>query len=702
MAETQKKVAFRNISGRFYFFPELGENLPDGKGKKGKRVMPNDKAKYFFTEEEATSCKHLKDLILGGQIVPWDSFPPAPSDERQASAQNQDRTPTSPQSQFQFQTAGRQDRTGPYAIEPEQGKRLPPTRQPEPQMELPQRTFSTFTTPPPKGSVVLQNISGRNFFINDLGDPIKNRDGKIIGKKGKKIPSDPNVLHYFTDKDIEDSTFLKNLMDGGFLVSPNFEDQGIEAAEEPSQTVAPFGNGFDNNVNEEKSSVFGQMASNFSKTSIKSPNNEVFEKPTYEDPEPVVASFGNLHKTAEQIEESSVEVSESETIDSPPEEHIDQTEVWWTGPAADAGGYGKMNREILHGLYLRKDLKIHHEPFNVPDQRAKLKASESLANMMETEVADDAHSVYAIMPPKFFNRRGKKILYTMMECNEVPPSFLERCERADELWLPSKHNMGIFEEANISIPTYHIPLGVDIERYKPIEIENKNENKFNLQLNSFVFVSVFGWSHRKGKDALFKAFLEEFTGDDDVSLLLVSREWGSAKNAESIQNEIREYIKAYCKNTENIPHIAHVPQAVPEEDMPLLYNLGDAFVLPTRGEGFGLPGLEAGACGLPVIMTRCGGQLDYLDNDNSYLLDIEGYVNNTPEIKDIQKISSYYEDMPFAKVGDKTVSELKEAMRDVINNNSKAKEKADLLRKNIEENFTWDQAVEKCYERLKA
>ena len=42
---------------------------------------------------------------------------------------------------------------------------------------------------------------------------------------------------------------------------------------------------------------------------------------------------------------------------------------------------------------------------------------------------------------------------------------------------------------------------------------------------------------------------------------------------------------------------------VPDEDLTVLYQEAEAFVFPTLSEGFGLPGLEAMACGLPVVCS---------------------------------------------------------------------------------------------------
>jgi glycosyltransferase involved in cell wall biosynthesis len=63
-----------------------------------------------------------------------------------------------------------------------------------------------------------------------------------------------------------------------------------------------------------------------------------------------------------------------------------------------------------------------------------------------------------------------------------------------------------------------------------------------------------------------------------------------------------------------------LPGYVPAEDVPLFFNAADVFIYPSFYEGFGLPVMEAMACGTPVITSR-GSSLEEVAGAGAVLVD---------------------------------------------------------------------------------
>lgn len=487
-------------------------------------------------------------------------------------------------------------------------------------------------------TIIVKNNSGKSYLFPEIG---------IL----KPITSDPKKTYEFKKEDVKKSILLGSLIkSGSFQIVEKETDSELDKKLSTSEIkIIPK----PDSINEYMDSFsFGEV------------------------------SEGKVNDTTSRVE-------------TMPETKL--KEVWWRGPGNDMGGYGKMNFYCLAGIANR--FKIQLDLSNMPSFRNTITKTKEMEQMLKNVVDEKATSVWAIMPPKFPSRHGRKIYYTMLETEGVHASFLDRINYCDELWVPSLNNMEIFQKEKVKPKIVHIPLGVDTELYKKMDKRKIDMNKFKIKTKGFTFLSVFGWSLRKGTDVLFKAYLNAFTKNDDVSLVVVSRYNGSSsvENIKRIRDEIQGYIKRFCKDPANHPHIVHIGTGIPEEDMPSLYNLADCFVLPTRGEGFGLPMIEAGACEKPVISTRCGGQLDFMTDENSYLLDIEGYGIEKQEIKEI---SSYYEGMPFAVLGNTCLNQLTEVMRSVYTNYPEAEKKGKIMRNNIVENFTWNHTIEKVYDRL--
>jgi glycosyltransferase involved in cell wall biosynthesis len=83
--------------------------------------------------------------------------------------------------------------------------------------------------------------------------------------------------------------------------------------------------------------------------------------------------------------------------------------------------------------------------------------------------------------------------------------------------------------------------------------------------------------------------------NSDIKLIIA----GSCKDPQYL-NEIRKT----ASDSELKSHFEYLDY-VSDDDLPYLYNGARAFVLPSLHEGFGVPIVEAMACGTPVITSNC-------------------------------------------------------------------------------------------------
>ena len=112
---------------------------------------------------------------------------------------------------------------------------------------------------------------------------------------------------------------------------------------------------------------------------------------------------------------------------------------------------------------------------------------------------------------------------------------------------------------------------------------------------------------RKNLLPFIRAF-EQAQDDLEEDLVLIgSHGW--------IPGHLREILDAIAKN----PRI-HYLGYVPREDIASLYTSATAYVFPSLYEGFGLPAIEAMACGCPVVASR-GSGLDEAIGDAGLLFD---------------------------------------------------------------------------------
>ncbi len=124
-------------------------------------------------------------------------------------------------------------------------------------------------------------------------------------------------------------------------------------------------------------------------------------------------------------------------------------------------------------------------------------------------------------------------------------------------------------------------------------------------VKKFSFIFVGNFSYRKGVDLLLRAFGEEF--DPDEASLTMHLPAGTADQA-------GQFVRRTIRGVRHTMDVIISTKSLTEAWMARHYNRHDAFVTMTRGEGWGLPIVEAMLTELPVIAPFSTGMRDYLDD----------------------------------------------------------------------------------------
>lgn len=153
----------------------------------------------------------------------------------------------------------------------------------------------------------------------------------------------------------------------------------------------------------------------------------------YDPNERIEASIMFLKSQYQQSETTEEELSE-EIFISDLESNADDIEVRLHGIFYDAGGYGKVNRNLALKLH-EAGIKIRVDPKKSQNQ---LKASElkPIVELTKTKISKNHISIDSVIPSFAEYSTGKyRILYTTIESYSIPKQFLECCQMYSEIWV---------------------------------------------------------------------------------------------------------------------------------------------------------------------------------------------------------------------------------------------------------------------------
>ncbi|MHA1341323.1 MAG: glycosyltransferase [Promethearchaeota archaeon] len=204
-----------------------------------------------------------------------------------------------------------------------------------------------------------------------------------------------------------------------------------------------------------------------------------------------------------------------------------------------------------------------------------------------------------------------EVYFSVFEYNRIPDSWIPIFNQARLIMTQSNFCKQIFSQfiddpSKIRVVPYILPKNFRGDgpkiRYFPEDI--------------FVFGSVFEWVPRKVPERTIKAFVEEFSSNEPVRLVL--------KASHPQGKNVKELVSNITKD-ERIIVIEDII-----EDISAFYRGLDAYISCTAGEGWGQTLTEAMACGIPTIASRHSGNLDFMNDENSFLVDVHDWSPSNP------------------------------------------------------------------------
>lgn len=264
------------------------------------------------------------------------------------------------------------------------------------------------------------------------------------------------------------------------------------------------------------------------------------------------------------------------------------------------------------------------------------------------------------------------------ETTVLPKAFAKYAKCVDFVCPSSNFSQKIFTDNGMPASSQvMIPHGIHLDRFQ-------NLGKYPLKTTKkYKILANIAQPHlRKNIPGLLETWGKAFKKSDDVCLVLKISKKGANTIMDIPVNEIFRNFETKYKNHAEIEIIdTFIPDIEP------LYNACDVVITMSYAECFWMPGLEAFAANKIVVAPRYGGQLDYMNDDNSILID--------GKLIRADNRMQYWEPSPYAAVFDADTTQAAAKLKDLIANYGDYHKKFSPKMQEILPNYTWKSVAER-------
>lgn len=337
--------------------------------------------------------------------------------------------------------------------------------------------------------------------------------------------------------------------------------------------------------------------------------------------------------------------------------------VWFCN-LSSANGYGMVAENTIKNL-LELGIDVRN-PASISGSVASggEYVDQNVREALDKPIVPDCLEIQHCQPPMLKYDIVERIwTYTMYETTHTPKKWIDMLNKVERVIVPSSWLVESWKEQGLKRPIDVVGHGIDPDVYYYMDRPEKEV---------FTFIHYGRLSTRKGTDLVYRAFKELFYGRDDVQLILKDT-------------------LPFCPVKLDIPNMHFISATYSKEEMREFLKNADCMLFPTRGEGFGLPALEAMATGLPTIVTNWGGTADYIDKKDTLALDYK--LERSHEFDIIYK--EFYDSTENSGYwAEPSLEDLKGKMKWVVENRDKAMEMGREAAERLAKEWTWKKKIE--------
>lgn len=300
-------------------------------------------------------------------------------------------------------------------------------------------------------------------------------------------------------------------------------------------------------------------------------------------------------------------------------------------PLLTNSGYGVHSRQIFEWMLTRKDFSVIVQPLQWgatpwivnPNAESGI-FGEIIKRARSLDGVNFDLTFQVQLPDEWDPKLGKYNVgvTALVETDRCNPAWFENMKAMDKIIVPSNFTKKVIQntfgntfdnKVHVIPEWFNSHISEKDRDLRAITDERmKFDTKFNL-LTIGTLTSPDATCDRKNLVSTIKWAIEALEGQENTGIIVKTcLGKGTVKDRAMAKSAISQIVNAFRKSEFPKVHLIHGNMT--KREVAALYRSGrvKGYITATRGEGYGLPVIEAAAASVPVIATNWSGHLDFL------------------------------------------------------------------------------------------